>query len=211
MAPTSGSFEQWVATGCSRIGELEIRRSEDGSFDLLHWQDSASVNLEKFAGPVAARVIGKNDDGGKYRPLKSAPNLRHGWILRVVGIKQLRLALDFFYPAAIGMWEAHEHGKLLPVCFRQTAERQSGMYEIVKCISNQQADALAGKFCSSQGGCLKTILWRLDEDTFITTLPREKFLASPRVAGAVPLLCAEACNLFVAAARSVVKKARATP
>ena len=46
----------------------------------------------------------------QYRPLKTAPNLRHGWRLEVANLAELRLALDLFYPgrlAALAAWEAH--------------------------------------------------------------------------------------------------------
>ena len=205
----AGSLEHWISGGGTRIGQIQITKSGAESFELRHWEDPAGASLEMFDGATAARQIGRNDDSGKYRPLKSAPNLRHGWMLRVEGMKALRLALDFFYPAALGIWAAHERSRVEPVCFRRTAERQSGMYEIVKRVTNEEANALAGEFCTSAGRCLKTILWEVSEGVPITTLPPEKFLYGGTESDTMPLLCTEACNLFVAAAREVAKKSRA--
>ena len=85
-------------------------------------------------------------------------------------------------------------------------------------ISDEQIDDLVGDFCRSDGGCLRTILWKRDRRGTIasTKLPPEKFdpahdqtatrpgSATPPTA-TIPLLCQEACNLVVAECRKVVK------
>ena len=48
--------------------------------------------------PEDAIEIAKHDDAGNYRPLKTAPNLRHGWRLELETLEDLRRALDYFYP-----------------------------------------------------------------------------------------------------------------
>ena len=72
-----------------------------------------------------------------------------------------------------------------------------------------------GRFCRSDGGCLRTILWGRDASgaPASTLLPPEKFDPAhdqsasfpPSGADFIPLLCQEACNLLVAEARVVVK------
>jgi len=203
------TLEGWLKDGGSRVGQLLISGG-DRRFRLLHHEDAERADLKLCCGPDMAREIAQYDDEGNYRPLKSARNLKHGWELRLNGIGQLRAALDFFYPAAMGAWLWHRQGRLAPVDFCETAGRQSGMYEIVKEISNAQADALAGEFCN-EGKCLKIILWKLDAETAITTLPAGKFAVPAEGGTALPLLCPEACNLFVAAARNVVRRSRARP
>jgi hypothetical protein len=87
------------------------------------------------------------------------------------------------------------------------------MYRVAAKISDEQADDLIADFCRSDGGCLRTILWRRDRSATIpsTKLPPEKY--EPRVDqtgrgdAATPLLCQEVCNLLVAEARNVVKSA----
>lgn len=205
------ALESWLAKGNNRIGEITIAKN-DGGFVLRHYADASAASLEIFMEPTDARALSQYDVRGEYRPLKSAPNLKRGWELRVRDLNALRVALDFFYPAAIGQWVAHQRGELVSVPFRETAERQTGMYAVVRKITNEQADALAGNFCKSDGGCLKTILWKLDTATPITNLPAAKFDPGADQSGVggnfAPLLCSEACNLFVAAARSVVKGER---
>ena len=204
------ALQGWLDGGGSRVGQLLISGASR-RFRVLHHEDAERADLKVCCGPDMAQEIAKYDDEGNYRPLKSARNLKHGWELRLNGIGQLRAALDYLYPAAMGAWLWHREGRLAPVDFCQTADRQSGMYEIVKEISNSQADALAGEFCNSEGKCLKIILWKLDADTPITALPAEKFEVPTGERQALPLLCPEACNLFVAAARNVVRRSRGRP
>src|SRR5438477_2534841 len=92
--------------------------------------------------------------------------------------------------------------------------------------SDKQFDGLVGNFCRSNGGCLRTILWRRDTTDRIASLklPPEKFdpavdqylsAKRPRSATAatesIPLLCQEACSLLVAACRDAVKTGSAGP
>ena len=127
----------------------------------------------------------------------------------------LGLALDLFYPARMGAWRLFREGRLDATPLRETLGRQSGMYRVTAKISDEQADELVGRFCRSDGGCLRTILWKRDASGTVpsTRLPPEKFdPARDHTGGSgefVPLLCQEACNLLVAEARAVVKGERA--
>jgi sirohydrochlorin cobaltochelatase len=208
----TAALEQWLAEGCSRIGEILILK-KGGGFTLVHHADGDSATgLEIFTQPEHARDISQYDGAGEYRPLKTAPSLKRGWELRLQNISGLHAALDFFYPAMLGVLRAWQAGVLQPVNFRETAARQSGMYDVVKKISNAQADDLIGDFCKSDGKCIKTILWKLDAETFLTKLPVNKFdphAEQLHIGGnSIPLLCSEACNLLVAEARGIVRKSR---
>ena len=79
------------------------------------------------------------------------------------------------------------------------------MYRITQKLTDEQAQQLIARTCCASA-CMKTILWRVDAGQPITSLPAEKFTPT-RDAGTLPLLCHEACNLLVAKAREVVKKA----
>lgn len=201
------ALEGWLTAGRNCMGELLIR----GRFEVLHRADADRAHgLQVFNMPQAAREIARLDEAGNFRPLKSAPNLRRGWKLVLRDIRALREALDFFYPAMLGTLLAHERGGLEIVPLRETLDRQSGMYAVTRKITSAQADDLIGRFCRSDGGCLKTILWAIEPGVPVTSLPGSKFDPAVNQRGtaepAVPLLCAEACNLLVAAARAVVRK-----
>ena len=64
--------------------------------------------------------IARYDDAGNYRPLKTAPNLRHGWRLELVDVSALRLALDLFYPGRLAAFLAAGNGNLASTPFRET-------------------------------------------------------------------------------------------
>jgi len=155
--------------------------------------------------------IAKYDDAGNYRPLKTAPNLRRGWRLEVADFTELRRALDHFYPGRLAMFAAWKDNRLISTPLRETLDRQSGMYRVASKISDAQIDDLVANFCRSDGGCLRTILWKRNTSGAIasTKLPNEKFDPSHDQTGhgkkVIPLLCQEACNLLVAECRKVVR------
>ena len=124
-----------------------------------------------------AASIAKFDDAGKYRPLKTAPNLRHGWRLDLANTRELRLALEIFYPGRLATLLAFEEDRLQTTPLRQTLQRQSGMYRVAATISDAQLDDVVANFCRSDGGCLRTILWKRDVSgaPASTKLPPEKF------------------------------------
>ena len=213
------------------IGEIVISRTNRG-FVLSHRDDDALDESQLFKSAEDAIVIVKYDDAGNYRPLKTAPNLRHGWRLELATLEQLRRALDYFYPGRLAVFAAWKSGYLKTTTLRETLDRQSGMYRVAGRISDPQINDLVADFCRSDSGCLRTILWKRDRKGEIasTKLPREKFdpsfdqvmapcirrpvgddtatparSASHSEAATVPLLCQEACNLLVAQCRKIVK------
>jgi sirohydrochlorin cobaltochelatase len=206
------------------FGQILVRKTRNG-FALCHRDDEARDDLEKFLNPEDAIEISRYDGGGNYRPLKTAPNLRRGWRMELRTLDGLKCALDHFYPGRLAVFVAWQRGHLFTTPLRETLDRQSGMYRIAAKISDGQIDNLIANFCRSNGGCLRTILWKRDQRGAIASakLPKEKFdpawdqavpcsrrpagdaRASHSEAAAVPLLCQEACNLVVAACRKVVK------
>jgi sirohydrochlorin cobaltochelatase len=205
MRDLTHQLAAWLDAGGREIGEVAIVRANDG-FALCHREDLGRTDLRAEATAEAARAIANYDERGTFRPLKTAPNLRRGWLLRLATLPDLRRALDYFYPAMLGVWCSHAHGELTPVPLRATLGRQTGMYRVTQKLTDEQAQALIGTFCRSDGGCLKHILWPIAPGLPIHTLPPEK-LQAPPADTALPLLCHEACNLLVAQARAVVKKA----
>jgi len=175
------------------FGDFRIRHADDEGRD--------PATLEIFRDPAdAIRIATWTDDGG-YRPLKSAPNLRHGWELHAGSLDGLRLALDYLYPAALGNALAVESGEAIACQLRDTLGRQTGMYAVTKKITDDEADKLIRSACDDTSRCLKKIIWPVGPG-------RPSPLTHAKVDfpdGVVPLICAEACSLLVAGARSVVK------
>jgi sirohydrochlorin cobaltochelatase len=204
----------WLAKGWRCIGQIAIECRDDGTFALTHRDDAARDNLAIQEAANAAIELARFDDAGIYRPLKTAPTLRHGWKLIVENLTALHAALHLFYPGRLAAMFAFEEGELRTTPFRETLARQSGMYRVAAQISDQQADEVIGSFCRSDGGCLRTILWRRDQSGTVPSkkLASQKFEPTHDQTGmgapAIPLLCQEACNLLVAEARRVVQENR---
>jgi sirohydrochlorin cobaltochelatase len=195
----------WLENGGREVGEVNIVRAGSG-FELRHRDDAGLDGLVESTGPNAARDISNFDAAGKFRPLKTAPNLRRGWKLRLASAGELSRALDYLYPAMVGVWTSHTRGELQPVTLRETLSRQTGMYRVTQKLTDDDAQTLIGAFCQSETGCLKHLLWKIAPEVPVQTLPAAKLQPAPAGA-ALPLLCHEACNLLVAQARTVVKKA----
>src|SRR5947208_5788290 len=205
------------------FGQILVRKTSTGEFVLSHRDQEAADASQLFRNAEDAIEIAKYDDTGNYRPLKTAPNLRHGWRLELDTLEELQRALDYFYPGRLAVFNAWKRGKLQTTPLRETLDRQSGMYRVAAKISDSQTDDVVADFCRSNGGCLRTILWKRDGDGAIasTKLPKEKFdptcdqtaasipaasetPALARSAATVPLLCHEACSMLVADCRYVV-------
>jgi sirohydrochlorin cobaltochelatase len=207
------------------FGQILVRQTGT-SFALSHRDDASLDKLRMYRDAKDAIVIAKYDDTGNYRPLKTAPNLRHGWRLELATVEELGRALNYFYPSRLAVFAAWKSGYLKTTALRETLDRQSGMYRAAAKISDPQINDLVADFCRSDSGCLRTILWKRDRKGEIasTKLPREKFdLSFDQViapcsrrpvadapalhseAATVPLLCQEACNLLVAECRKTVK------
>lgn len=206
------------------FGQISVRKREESGFVVLHRDDASLDKLQTYRTAEEAVEIAKCDDAGRYRPLKTAPSLRHGWRLELASVEELSRALDYFYPGRLGVFATWKSGYVKTTALRETLDRQSGMYRVAAKISDEQINNVVARFCRSDGGCLRTILWKRDERGVIasTKLPKEKFdpasdqmttssqarSAPPATAAApvtVPLLCQEACNLLVGECRKVVK------
>jgi sirohydrochlorin cobaltochelatase len=208
-----------VAEKVSWIGQLEITPSE-GGFVLCHRDDIGRNDLKQHEINDAFEIA-KFDAAGNYRPLKTAPTLRHGWRIFARDLLQIEQVIDAIYPGRLAMLHAVKSGQLTATSLRDTLNRQSGLYRVAAKISDEQIDGLVGDFCRSDGGCLRTILWKRDasDKDPSSKLPPEKFDPAvdqylsakipPSATAAtelIPLLCQEACNLLVAEARKIVKK-----
>ena len=83
---------------------------------------------------------------------------------------------------------------------------------VARKITDEQIDNVVGSFCRSDGGCLRTILWKRDKigGSPSLKLPPEKFDSAydqtGRAENAIPLLCQETCNLLVNECRKAVKR-----
>jgi sirohydrochlorin cobaltochelatase len=60
----------------------------------LRRDDESLDQLETYRDAEDAIEIAKYDDAANYRPLKTAPNLRHGSRIELATVEELTRALD---------------------------------------------------------------------------------------------------------------------
>lgn len=194
-----------LATGSLQIGQILC--SPD--FSICHADDEGKACVEIYTDPYQAGEISKYDPEGNYRPLKTAPNLRQGWRLKLASIEEVRLAIDLIYPLALPAILAFGKNALPVSSLRSVLDRQTGMYAVTKKLSDEEADEVVQRLCNSLTGCLRHVLWTISEGRPSPfTEGRDDIPQSPQK---IPLLCPEACCLVVAEARSVVKKRPPVP
>lgn len=202
--------------GVHRMGELELQQDVYGyTYVLCHWTDAelstepAFGGLDLHVGPSAARDISTYAEDGTYRFTKGQTNLKRGWVMALDDEEQLRQALDHFYPACLGLFLAGEDAMLEVENLRDKLTRQTGMYRFARNISDAGAQQLVKQVCGPAHQCAKRILWRIDNDTPLEDSEASRFNGIPGnvpESQAIPLLCREACNHFVAECRRVAKE-----
>ena len=215
-SPTlSAHFKQLIQDGVRRIGQIDIHPDLcEFNYALFHMEDEdlatqpAFGGLEHHRGADDARDISTYAEDGEYRFTKGKMNLRRGWIMTLDSEEELLRALDQFYPGCTALFIRHSDGTLDVEDLRTKLARQTGMYRYAGSISDEGAQELVKKVCGPAHNCAKKILWKIDPATplndseasrfegYVGDIPKEK---------AIPLLCREACNHFVAECRKAAK------
>ena len=184
-----------------RWGELAIRVALDGeggrTYSVAHAEDRETApdggDVEVYEAPTAAREIARFDDRGRYRPLKTAPTLQRGWRLTGLDAQDLVEVVEAVYPATIANWHRERRGDLDVTHWRETAARQTGIYDVVDDLPDEAVEWMA-EACCVDSQCLKRRRWdRTAED----------HLDVPRGEGVFP--CREPCSLVISAARKFTK------
>ncbi|WP_435185145.1 DR2241 family protein [Halobellus sp. EA9] len=163
----------------------EIRHADDEGRD----PDELDVRDD----PLDARELATYDDRGRYRPLKSAPSLVSGWVFPELDGRDAVETLDILYPASIPNWNLEREGELDVTHWRETAERQTGIYDVIEELPREGVEWIA-EACCVDSQCLKRREWQYEAGDE---------LAADGGAGAFP--CREPCSLVVAAARKWTK------
>jgi hypothetical protein len=191
-AASREAFAAWVdETPEGRVfGQVLVRPTTPG-YSLCHTDDAAVADLEVHEDPRSAREIARLTEAGEHRPLKSSPNLRRGWEIRVPDAGGLAVAMNYLYPAGVVHWHLHGEGRLEVTSYRENAARQSGIYKRIQRLSERGVQD-AARACCEDAVCLKKTLWDVDEKT-----P----LQMERGEGEIP--CPEPCSIFISFARRV--------
>ncbi len=215
MTATATQLGNLIKSGVHRMGEIEIKIDDSNNrFILHHFEDPLILNDPTFGGlvvhegPENARDISTYAEDGTYRFTKGQVNLKRGWVMLLRSAEELRLALDQFYPACVGLFLAQQGGTLEVEMLRDKLNRQTGMYRFARSISDAGAQKLVQEVCGPAHQCAKKILWKLDAQTPLEDSEASRFNGIPGnvpESKAIPLLCREACNHFVAECRKAAK------
>lgn len=205
-----------LRSGVHCIGEVQILTETNGyTYVLCHHLDAdlctepAFGGLDYHIGPAAARDVSLYSESGEYRFAKAMVNLRRGWAIALETEEELRQALDLIYPAGVALEIARRAGTLEVENLRDKLNRQTGMYRFARTISDAGAQALVQQVCGPAHNCARRILWKIDANTALDDSEASRYDGIPTglpESEAIPLLCREACNHFVAECRKAAKK-----
>jgi sirohydrochlorin cobaltochelatase len=212
---TALQLRNLLRSGIHRIGEIELLTDVYGfPYAICHMADAdlatepAFGGLDVHEGPADARDLSTYAEDGTYRFTKGQTNLKRGWVMALENEEDLRLALDQFYPACVNLFLARQGGVLEVENLREKLDRQTGMYRFARTISDAGAQKLVQEVCGPAHQCAKKILWQLDPQTPLDDSEASRFNGIPGnlpESEAIPLLCREACNHFVAECRKAAK------
>jgi len=190
----SGIAREW--------GQLTITTtvSDDGTrqYEVRHVEDSEAEAgaLTTHTTPFDARDIGTLDPKDRYRPLRTAPSLKTGWIFPALTANEVYEAVEAFYPATVVNWCREQRGELDIDHWRDEQDRQSGIYNLITVLPDEGVE-WAASACCDDSQCLKRREWQLSED---------EPLAAEGGDGVFP--CREPCSMVVAAGREWAKLER---
>jgi hypothetical protein len=115
------------------FGQVLVSRSGTG-FELRHVEDRTVEGLNRCS-VKELRAVAQFTTGGAFRPLKSAPTLRRGWLWAAPDPSALAQALDTLYPGALADWFSAGQRESSVTDFRSFMERQTGMYRTAAMLS----------------------------------------------------------------------------
>ncbi|MEJ6717072.1 MAG: hypothetical protein ACJAT6_000205 [Akkermansiaceae bacterium] len=200
------AFRNALDSGANQIGQLRILRDP---IRLHHIEDSDLDSLKVHTDPNDAREVGLYTPKGEYRFTKGELSLPTGWIFHLDSVEELRRTIDLFYPASLGLWKAWKKGDIRVQNLRDKLNRQSGMYRHARNVSDQGAQELVKCLCGPSNKCVKKILWKIDDEQSLEDSEASRFngiVGKSDEATAIPMVCQEACNFFVAQARKKSKE-----
>jgi len=189
-----------LAAGVERAwGELKITATVtdhgERRYDVRHADDAGvpADDLDAHDDPLDARDLVTFDEKGRYRPLKTAPSLAGGWVFPDLGPRDLYETVETIYPATVANWHREREGELDVNHWRETMERQSGIYGVVKTWDRGEGHEhvnWVAEACCDDSQCLKRREWEYDDEADLDVDGGD---------GVFP--CREPCSVVVSAAR----------
>jgi len=177
------------------FGQVLIRRAGAG-FELRHVADRLSQPAAlRLLADGEIRSFAQFDSSGRFRPLKSAPNLSAGWRISARDERALGTALNLLYPGALADWFAARSASPPVTSYRQFTARQTGMYRVTTKLGDAAAAAMASA-CCHKDFCLKRRLWTVGG-------PARDEPDDPSEKSVIP--CLEPCAILLEFARKIAR------
>jgi len=172
----------------------------EGGWELRHIADAGRSIDELQAMTVAElRPFAQTTASGAFRPIKTAPNLRHGWWCGIADSMDFATALESLYPGGLTDWWAATQSAPPVQDYREFTARQTGMYRITQQLDDGEVAAVIRAGCDARF-CLRRRLWTVAG------------LASDGPAeGKSVIPCLEPCPLMLEFARRSRRLAQAEP
>lgn len=159
-------IESVTAQGEMPFGQLILTPSEVKTGDAPHRVLDHPALLRDFVRTMP-----------QFRPLATATDLPHGWVVLVDTPDKLHAVVETVYPGVVADWAAHRKGYFASRTLVDTAVRQQGMFRQLEHFVH--AEQVVERVCT---GCIRHPTWHH------RTAPPD----------AVP--CSEPCNLWLSKA-----------
>jgi hypothetical protein len=184
--------------------QVWIRRGAEGRYDVRHRADRGGAidHLDLRRSPAATDELARTTEAGRHRPMRSAPDLRRGWLFADLDGRQLWTVLNALYPAAAIHWFQGISGSTNASSFFDTALRQTGIYTVVRELNGERLSAVVRASCG-RSMCLRDPVWDPAPPALERTgSPEAQRRESP---GRAVVPCSRPCSLLIAFAREVAR------
>ena len=174
------------------LGQALIRRVEPG-YEVRHVADrDRAANTLRELRLTDLRELARFTASGAFRPLKAAPSLPAGWLLRVKDDAAFETAMGQLYPGTIADCFAAQSPSPPVTNYREFSNRQTGMYRVTTMLDDGQA-AQVTRACCHKNFCLKRRVWTVNG------------LAPETVEGKSLIPCLEPCAVLLEFARKAMR------
>jgi hypothetical protein len=187
-------LEQFLSTFAEERlwGQVVVRRLGSG-FELLHLDDRGPSPPDLRQVEVHdLRALADRDAVGRFRPLKTAPNLVRGWRCCPRSKADLQQALHHLYPGSLPDWWTMVTGNAAPAQWSEVAQRQLGQGKILRTLDDSALASVIRTTCAPSA-CLRHRRWHAPG------------ISQDLTDGKSVIPCLEPCSLCLNFARSCAR------
>lgn len=178
------------------VGQVTIHAHSDGQFEIRAHSGSPEGEVEELENLNMEKLrewVNFTSDH-QFRPLKSAPNMRMGWTIRLDDAHQLADALEIIYPGFVSdYYHFSEKGASACQNYPDFTSRQTGMYRSTSALESDEISDMVKGACDGRF-CLKSRQWQWEGESFADELGTPSLIP-----------CLEPCAVLMELARIQAK------